>query len=98
MDGVGIKYFRKWPILLKTQLSAFSKREMGDPSALFELAARALNISAGLLAKSFLVLLDYADQSKSVSSCADVMIPTRLRQRKSSTDHPFRYIETKTES
>jgi len=72
-----------------TQLSGFSYREMNNPLALFELAARVLNISAGHIVKWIWPLDDFFPYWIFIVG-ADVKIPNWLKQRKSPSDHPFR--------
>ncbi len=61
---------------------------MNNPTALFELAARGLNISAGQLDKLFSSLWLCSNITQS-SYGADVKIPRRLKQRKSLPDCSF---------
>ena len=62
---------------------------MNNPLALFELAARVLNISAGHIVKWIWPLDDFFPYWIFIVG-ADVKIPNWLKQRKSPSDHPFR--------
>ena len=58
-ESVWYLVFGIWCLSLITQLSVFSVREMNNPLALCELAARAPNISAGHIIKQARLLNDH---------------------------------------